>query len=230
MKDIVLTADDIALQKFITLVDSEEIKVYKELDIVRRKILGIQGQNLAQETWTLYANWKPIRDEAISLVKQGNKKRATQITIHEGAYHVSLLEEKMLALNTYARDKADNFFNESSKVQNRVVLTTSIIIGVGILLSFLIAVFTFKQIMQSIKKRRVVEEEREKLITELQNALDEIKTFSGIIPICMHCKEIRDDEGYWNQLEKYISDHSEAQFSHSVCDKCKKIHYKEILK
>lgn len=54
----------------------------------------------------------------------------------------------------------------------------------------------------------------------LQEAKEQIKTLSGIIPICMYCKEIRDDKGYWNQLEKFISEHSEAQFSHGICDKC----------
>jgi hypothetical protein len=62
---------------------------------------------------------------------------------------------------------------------------------------------------------------------ELQNALNEIKTIRGIIPICMYCKEIRDDKGAWNQLERYISDHSEAEFSHSVCEKCMEKYYPE---
>lgn len=57
--------------------------------------------------------------------------------------------------------------------------------------------------------------------------LAEIKILRGIVPICMHCKEIRDDKGYWNQLEKYISEHSEVQFSHGICDKCLKKHYPE---
>ncbi len=57
----------------------------------------------------------------------------------------------------------------------------------------------------------------------------EIKKLQGIIPICMHCKEIRDDKGYWNQLEKYISEHSEAQFSHSICEKCLEKYYPEEL-
>ncbi|MFK5951822.1 MAG: response regulator [Desulfobacterium sp.] len=54
----------------------------------------------------------------------------------------------------------------------------------------------------------------------LQGALDEIKTLRGIIPICSHCKKIRDDKGYWEQIEAYISDHSEAQFSHGICPDC----------
>ncbi|MCA1796712.1 MAG: hypothetical protein LC645_04055, partial [Geobacteraceae bacterium] len=61
--------------------------------------------------------------------------------------------------------------------------------------------------------------------TELQQAQAQIKTLEGIIPICMHCKEIRDDEGYWVQLEKYISEHSDAQLSHGICDKCLEQHY-----
>ncbi|MBN2807917.1 MAG: response regulator [Deltaproteobacteria bacterium] len=60
---------------------------------------------------------------------------------------------------------------------------------------------------------------------ELEKALGEIKTLQGILPICMHCKGIRDDDGAWNQLEKYITEHSDAQFSHGICDKCLKEHY-----
>jgi hypothetical protein len=60
---------------------------------------------------------------------------------------------------------------------------------------------------------------------ELEAAHLKINVLGGIIPICMHCKEIRDDKGYWNQLEKFITEHSEAQFSHGICDKCLKEHY-----
>ena len=62
---------------------------------------------------------------------------------------------------------------------------------------------------------------------ELQCALSEIRTLEGVIPICMHCKEIRDEKGAWNQLEKYIGEHSEVQFSHGICDKCLAKHYPE---
>jgi len=70
--------------------------------------------------------------------------------------------------------------------------------------------------------------EREKLIAELQEANSRIKTLSGIVPICSYCKEIRDDKGYWNQLEKFISEHSTAQFSHGICPKCMKEKHPEI--
>ncbi len=60
---------------------------------------------------------------------------------------------------------------------------------------------------------------------QLQRALDEIKTLRGIIPICANCKNIRDDKGYWHQIEVYIRDHSEADFSHGICQDCLKILY-----
>ncbi|WP_459923680.1 GAF domain-containing protein [Desulfatiferula olefinivorans] len=62
----------------------------------------------------------------------------------------------------------------------------------------------------------------------LSRALADIKTLRGIIPICMHCKEIRDDKGYWNQLEKYIAQHSDAQFSHAICDACLEKYYPDL--
>ncbi len=64
-------------------------------------------------------------------------------------------------------------------------------------------------------------------VKELNETLTQIKTLKGIIPICMHCKGIRDDKGAWNQLEKYITENSDAQFSHGICDKCLNEHYPE---
>jgi PAS domain S-box-containing protein len=75
---------------------------------------------------------------------------------------------------------------------------------------------------RDITKRKHAEEEREKLVQELKDALTKVKTLSGLLPICASCKKIRDDQGYWTQLEAYIRDHSEAEFSHSICPECKK--------
>lgn len=76
-----------------------------------------------------------------------------------------------------------------------------------------------------IKRRQI---EREKLIAELQNALAEVKTLSGLLPICSHCKKIRDDKGYWNQIEGYIQEHSDAKFSHGICRECATKHYPDL--
>lgn len=76
-----------------------------------------------------------------------------------------------------------------------------------------------------IKTNQKLEEEvkeRQRLINELEKALSYIKTLSGLMPICSVCKRIRDHKGYWNQIESYIHEHSEAQFSHSICPDCLK--------
>ena len=72
--------------------------------------------------------------------------------------------------------------------------------------------------------------ERDKLITELQKALAEIKTLHGILPICASCKKIRDDKGAWTQMETYITEHTDAEFSHGICKDCAKKLYPEYYK
>ncbi len=62
-------------------------------------------------------------------------------------------------------------------------------------------------------------------ITSLKRAQEKVKTLSGLLPICSHCKKIRDDKGYWTQIESYIHDHSEAEFSHGICDDCLEKYY-----
>ncbi len=88
------------------------------------------------------------------------------------------------------------------------------------------------QSMMRIKRAedalRQKEKEQDKLILELQDALMEIKTLTGFIPICASCKKIRDDAGYWNQLEAYISKHTEAVFTHSICPQCAEKYREEI--
>jgi len=79
-----------------------------------------------------------------------------------------------------------------------------------------------------ITERKQAERQREKLISELQNALSEIKTLKGILPICSYCKKIRDDKGYWNQIESYVRDHSETEFSHGICQECAEKHYPDM--
>ena len=86
------------------------------------------------------------------------------------------------------------------------------------------AVVTFRDITE----RKRAEEERERLIGELKEALAKVKTLSGLIPICASCKKIRDDRGYWNQIESYIHEHSDADFSHGICPDCMKKLYPDF--
>ena len=82
--------------------------------------------------------------------------------------------------------------------------------------------------INDITERKLAEAEREQMIKDLKNALAEIKTLGGMLPICSSCKKIRNDRGYWQQIESYIRDHSEAQFSHSLCPDCIKRLYPDL--
>lgn len=73
-----------------------------------------------------------------------------------------------------------------------------------------------------IAARKQIEDDREKLIAELQTALREIKTLSGLLPICAWCKKVRDDEGYWKKIDVYVTEHSDATFTHGICPDCLK--------
>jgi PAS domain S-box-containing protein len=88
----------------------------------------------------------------------------------------------------------------------------------------------FLAVKEDITQRKKAEAEREKLINELQVALADVKTLSGLIPICSSCKKIRDDQGYWNILESYIMKHSDARFTHGMCPECMAKFYPDITK
>jgi hypothetical protein len=78
------------------------------------------------------------------------------------------------------------------------------------------------------REHRRVEADRQRLIAELQAALAQVKTLSGLLPICAWCKKARDDKGYWEDLETYLSAHSKAQFSHSICPECERRNFPDL--
>ncbi len=220
MKDVVLSNSNEELEKALSSVQEGERKVYAQLDIVRANILGSEGQTLERETRQLFVNWKPIRDEVISLVRSGNILRAEYITKAKGADHVLLLETKMLELTSYARKKADTFLQDAERKRSNLETITILLTMAGVLISMIIAFVTTFVVVKSEQK---LQDEKNKL----QAALDEIKTLRGIIPICSHCRQVRDDEGLWKQIEDYIRSHSEANFSHGICPDCLRKHYPE---
>ena len=85
-------------------------------------------------------------------------------------------------------------------------------------------------IIRDISERKQHEREREALIDHLKRSLDKVRKLSGLLPICASCKKIRDDKGYWNQIEAYIRDHSEAEFSHGICPECSRKLYPEYYR
>jgi len=78
-------------------------------------------------------------------------------------------------------------------------------------------------------QRKIIEEKREKIVEEREKALNDVRVLQGFLPICASCKNIRDDKGYWNQIEEYITKNSEANFSHGICPDCAKKLYPDYF-
>ena len=83
-------------------------------------------------------------------------------------------------------------------------------------------------VIADITSAKHLEQEREHLIAELQEALARVRTLSGLLPICSICKKIRDDQGYWNHVEAFVEKHSDAEFSHSICEECARKYYPDL--
>ena len=84
---------------------------------------------------------------------------------------------------------------------------------------------TNTQLESEVEERKKTEQEKANIISELQKTLAEVKILRGILPICSFCKKIRNDKGYWDQVEIYVGQHSDAEFSHSICPECVDKHY-----
>ncbi len=76
--------------------------------------------------------------------------------------------------------------------------------------------------VREITDRKLAEQDRERLIPELREALEKIKTLKGLLPICAWCKKIRDDKGYWKKVEDYLGEHTDALLTHGICPECYK--------
>ena len=122
------------------------------------------------------------------------------------------LQEVTIAFNTMSQNLRDNIDNLEEKVEKRTVDLNKTVILLN----------------KEIEERKQVEEKREKLLKEVQEALTKVKTLSGMLPICASCKKIRDDKGYWTQIEEYVRDHSEAEFTHGICPECAKKLYPDL--
>ncbi|MDK9698771.1 MAG: hypothetical protein OEM52_01285 [bacterium] len=134
--------------------------------------------------------------------------------------------------------QATNVFGHSSEIERPIIITvpaffyetTAFRVLIGVLLLGTVAMI-YSIRLQSQKRANILLEEKVAVRTkELAEALENVKVLSGFIPICASCKHVRDDQGYWQQVEQYISERSDAQFSHSICPDCARKLYPEFYK
>jgi two-component system, cell cycle sensor histidine kinase and response regulator CckA len=118
---------------------------------------------------------------------------------------------------------------EKKQSLERLLLSSFVIVIVLALSLLIMSVMNVVKEKGRLIERKRAEDEREKLIGELQDAIAKARTLRGLLPICSSCKKIRDDKGYWNQLEAYILEHSEAEFTHGICPDCMKNLYGVFL-
>lgn len=113
-----------------------------------------------------------------------------------------------------------NISEERGKLHSLINRSSGILFILAAIMLCAVGVSTVRA-NRYLKAMRRAEEEREHVIQELRTAIAEVKTLTGLLPMCAWCKKIRDDSGYWRKVEEYVSKHSEAEFTHGICPDCR---------
>jgi len=150
MKDLAMAQSQMAITTAIQTVQTEEKNVYRNLDTVKRLILGVEGKKLVRETIESFSGWKPIRIEFEELVLQGNKEGAARITREKGADYAVKLERKMNELSEYAHDKADSFMVSADETLQQIKTMIWWAIGLGAIVCLFAAFMVINSITRSL--------------------------------------------------------------------------------
>jgi PAS domain-containing protein len=220
------------------------------INILSHKRADAMFKNLLQQIERIKKEWESTADSLSELVflidKKGHIIRANRVVerwgvgsvanirgrkihdiLHPGCVdpacifetYLPLVWEKLAQDRTIRWEFADRVLKRYLSVKFRPI---SAIIEEEKKISFTVVV------INDITNFKRKEKEREKLVHELQNSLSSTRILRGLLSICASCKKIRDNKGSWNQIEAYIRDHSEAEFSHGICPECMKKLYGNI--
>lgn len=173
---------------------------------------GLSNLKIAAPTsWDEYQAYFGIRKDWPELVSILNK-----VLISMKPETKSDIRNKWIAVRyEYGLQRAD------------IIKWALIVISPVILIALFFGLYN-SRLIKEVKERKKAEAEKVEVIVELQEALKEVRQLSGLLPICANCKSIRDDKGYWKEVEHYLGEHSEVEFSHSLCPDCIKKLYPDL--
>ena len=164
-------------------------------------------------------------------VVESNRKYAEMLgysmeemhNLHVWDWDTNFSKNQLVQMITTVDDSGDHFETQQKRKDGQTIIvevSTNGIVYHGQKLIFCVC--------RDVTERKKTEEERERLIKHLQEALAEVKDLRSILPICSFCKKVRDDKGYWEQVESYISKHAHVDLSHGICPECMDKYYPDI--
>lgn len=189
---------------------SEHLK--KHLDMFRQGLILILALALLSAVAIVYATAKVFSAPIKHLIRQAGKISAGELD----SGLTSSASDEIGELSRHLDEMRINLKAHITDLDKKVLARTTELTKSN------------EQLHQEIVERKHSEVQKERLIADLQSALTEIKDLRGILPLCSFCKKIRDDKGYWQQVDVYIQKHSQADISHSLCPDCLKEHYPNL--
>lgn len=168
----------------------------------KKVLYNSSGQFISENGMFSYKTFYPLTDNQISSTGSANARGSSEAMLNPNEFFFKIIKH-------IPQDELEASYRAISAPLTYVYR----------ILIFIIAIISLG-LAYLIEAKIRINREREQLILDLQAALEEVQTLQGILPICSKCKKIRDDQGYWQQVDAYFANHSELQFSHGLCEKC----------
>jgi hypothetical protein len=214
--------------------------ISKLLHRKERVIFSDRGKELYTAILDCDKNYEILQDEVILLSNAGLMAEAQTINTlqlrPEYDDYQSLLEKLEQHITAGAQEREATILEAVFTIKNFCFFLSIVGFFIAAGMSFIVVNIVKKLRQQNhrleteIKERRKAEVQNKNLIVKLQQALESVKQLTGFLPICCSCKKIRDDAGYWERIETYIAEHSEAEFTHGICPDCAEKLYPSIYK
>ncbi len=154
--------------------------------------------------------------DSIAAFQENGDMRLQDAFLDKGLKHINAIGSSIEALTNEITKESE----QREAIVDQRTIDAKRLIHIMVILALIGGVVAVFIISRDLAVKSRLEKKQAELIEQLQHALKEVKTLSGLLPICASCKKIRNDSGYWTQIEEYVTEHSEAHFSHGLCEEC----------